>query len=227
MASLKYDIKNKDRLFFDRWRWSARFRCDGVYCLRDPQERWLDWEKSIGDRHRWYSGSPRWSSITKSRTELSTLTDLAAILHEKYGECRLMVSGAWAHVYTNDVELIQCLHDFPFISDWQLTEANPVLPRDRVVLRDSPHHLRSYFKDRRVTPDEKHHLRKFLQCQEEVRLSPGLNSWLDAADSKSPVYPRLERHFFIDHDSAGIITMISCIKSDIVRCTIPIVKVNI
>ncbi len=226
MASLKYDIKNKDRLFFDRWRWSARFRCDGMYCLRDPQESWEEWEKYIDNRYRWYVGAPRWSA-SKLKTDISMLTTLARILHKNYGECRLMVSGPWAHVYTNDVDLIQTLHNLSFVSDWQLTEANPVLPRDRVVLRDSTHHLRSYFKDRLVTPEEKHHLKKFLQCQEEVRLSPGLHSWLDNSDSRSPIHPRLERHFFIDHDSAGIITMIGCIKSDIVRCTIPIVKVNI
>lgn len=226
MASLKYDTKNKDRLFFDRWRWSARFSCDGVYCLRDPQESWDHWKQAIENRYRWYVGAPRWAH-NRFKTELSILTSLAEILHKNYGECRLMVSGHWAHVYTNNVDLIQTLHDLTFVTDWQLTEANPVLPRDQVVLRDSPYHLRSYFKDRRVTPDEKYHLRKFLRCQEEVRLSPGLNSWLEAADSKSPVYPRLERYFFIDHDSASIITMIGCIKSDIVRCTIPIVKVNI
>lgn len=224
---MKYKVKVKDRLFFDRWQWSARFRLDGVYNIREPHSDLDHWLQNIRVRYRWYSGGQGRSHPRQiTRTEFETFQDLVEHLHPNLDRIRLMVSGNWAYVYTNDLDIIEGLHSLPYLRYWNITQAQPTLPRDTVVLRDSEHGSRTYFRDRRVTHEDHRNLKNLLLSQDDIRISPALNNWINT-EFTGPLSPRVERYFFIDHDGEGLLLLVSMIRPDLIRCTIPIIKVNI
>lgn len=231
MTKLKQKFKPvaKDRLFYNQFNYCLGFYLDEVNCLRVLDhdhidiliQRRIQWREVA--QQRWISGrhtgtiiSRRWKDITDKT--ITDLHDLADIMIKTPAQFKLVVSSNQAHVYTNDLKLVDRLDLLEMLFRKTYSVAHITRPKNTIALKKSKYQYRSYFKFHSVTLEQKSNLIKFFKNQQDyMRLSPGLQSWLEQTSS------RVQDYFFIDHDSETWLSMLSLIHPGLVRKTMKII----
>ena len=228
----QFKLVIKDRLFYNRYEYAVGFHLDEVSCLRELNHARID--RMIERRIAWRdiaqqrtSGSikstlvghtiltRRYKEITD--TTVSNLHQLTEQLLTTSADFKLVVSVNTAHVYTNDLTLINQVSDLPGLTQKEYNRAVVGRPPNTIQLKNSTHKFRSYFKMIKLTDDQKNHLINFLANQPAARISPALVSWLN-----SPLR-RTQDYFFIDHDTMSWLTMLSLVSPGLVRKTMQII----
>jgi hypothetical protein len=157
-----------------------------------------------------------WNEITE--TTVANLHALTEILLTAPEEFKLVVSVNQAHVYTNDLILINRLDRMPQLRYKTYSQAQVVRPKNTVKLKKSPHQFRTYLKTYNLTAQQKDYLENFLISQiNHVRVSPALQRWIDQP------FTRLQDYFFADHDTETWVTMLNLVVPGIVRKTMHII----
>jgi hypothetical protein len=110
----------------------------------------------------------------------------------------------------------QLSYVFPLV----IKQAQLDRPRNTLLIRNSKHEYRTYFKPGRISDQEKQNLQSFLNNQENVRLGPALKDFF----KRSNTYHYINDNFFIDHDGQGILTMLSLVRSNCVRKTVKLIR---
>ena len=222
----------KDRLFYDRFEYSIGFALDEVNCLRELSHDQIDTmiERRIAWREvaqqRWQKSNNTFGNIlTRRRKEITekTVEDLhalAEILLTATVDFKLVVTANHAHVYTNNVSLIDQLDQLECLRYKNYTRAIIDRPKDTIRLKNPQHQYRSYFKVVKMTEEQKRNLKNFLDGQENIRISPALASWFTVA------FLRTGDYFFVDHDQMSWLTMLSLVRSGLVRKTLEIIPSN-
>ena len=225
--NLKFGEVVKDRWFYDQWQYSMTFHLPEASCLRDLDHEAINmtlenrrqWRQI--HQQRWQRGQtilvhmPRFNDITND--VIDDLHTVASTLLNHNEQFKLVVSINTAWVYTNDTKLLKQLSHLPCVKDQKFTKAVINRPRDVVVLKNSKHNHRSYFRRKKMTLQEKHTLVQFLQNHQDfVRLSPSLLEWMDNRFLWSQDY------FFIDYTGASWLTMLSLVCPNIIRKTMQI-----
>ena len=228
----QFKLVVKDRLFYNRFEYAIGFHLDEVSCLRELDHDKID--RMIERRIAWREISQqRFSSNIKSSLfpgasqtiisrrnkditdqTLSDLHGLAEVLLTVNSDYKLVVSVSNAHVYTNDQSLIAQLSELPGVTQKDYTRAVIGRPKDTIQLKKPRHQYRSYFKITKITDEQKRNLLNFLNnYTETIRLSPALTRW-----TQIPLV-RTQDYFFIDHDSAEWLTMLSLVRPGLIRKT--------
>ena len=132
---------------------------------------------------------------------------------------KIVVSQDWGYFYTNDLSTVRCMEQLSYVAPLSIKQAQLVRPRGTLVIKNSQHEYRTYFKPGRISDQEKRSLESFLNSQENVRQGPALNDFFQ----RSNKYHYINDNFFIDHDGQGILTMLSLVRSNCVRKTVKLI----
>jgi hypothetical protein len=149
------------------------------------------------------------------------LYKLAELLNTHRSEIKLVVSGKYGYVYTNNVQLLLSVITNFSQHVQQLRHACIVRPKNTVSLRNSPHQYRTYFREKSINQTEKQQLLTFLQTQTEWRVSKAL---LKRLTRSSPMW--MSRSYFVDHNTESEVVMLNLIVPGILQMTMPVVEVN-
>lgn len=225
----------KDRLFYNRFKYSIVFQLDEASCLRESLEldrinrmieRRITWREIAQQK---YAGNIKSSLFGNHQTivarrqkeiteeTVDNLHKLSSLLLATSADFKLVVSVDQGHVYTNDLELIDQINTLPGITQKSYSQAVICRPKDTIQLKDPKHEFRSYFKITKITKEQKDHLIAFLANQTAVRLSPALNHWTTV-----PVN-RTQDYFFVDHNEMAWLTMLSLVRPGLIRKTMQII----
>lgn len=225
--SMQFRSVVKDRLYYDRWKYSVKFYIEEASALRDLDHAMID--NIIEARKKWRQiRQQRWqtkSSILASVLSkpciddncVENLHNLADVLIKSKYEFKSVVSFNTMWVYSNDVPLLEQIGRLPYLSDHVFAEAVVSRPRDTVVLKKPAHAHRSYFKNSKLTALEKQQLANFLKnSQISVRISPGMLAWLDNG------FLRTQDYFFVDYNEPTWMTMLNLVRPGLIRKTLQI-----
>ena len=230
----QFKLVVKDRLFYNQFEYAIGFHLDEASCLRELDHTYIDgmiqrriaWREIAQNRVAGKAGSNLFGHPyniigrrSKDITEqtISDLHGVADVLLTTFADFKLVVSASNAHVYTNDLILINQLSDLSGVTQKDYTRAIVGRPKDTIRLKNSQHQYRSYIKRTKLTDDQKTHLINFLTNQHTVRISPALGHWLTG------LYHRTEDYFFVDHDSMSWLTMLGLVLPGLIRKTMQII----
>jgi hypothetical protein len=230
----QFKLVIKDRLFYNRFEYAIGFHLDEASCLRDLGHEQID--AMIDRRIAWreiaqqrFAGNLKSSLFGQSQSivarrqkeitkqTVSDLHELAELLLTTSADFKLVVSVNNAHVYTNDLTLIEQISDLSGVTQKDYTRAILGRPKDTIQLKEPRHQYRSYFKRAKLTDEQKVHLVNFLANQPSTRTSPALSHWLTG------LFYRTEDYFFIDHNQMSWLTMLSLVRPGLIRKTMQII----
>jgi hypothetical protein len=228
-SNQKFKITVKDRLFYNQFNYCLGFKLNEVNCLRELDHERIDW--SIDRRKTWREITRqrinqnsyvstllmrRVNEITEDTVKnLHTVADILLTSDVKY---KLVVTVNHAHVYTNNLELLEILDKLTILSEKTYTQAHVSRPKDTVQLKNSCHTQRSYFKSMQLSIQQKENLENFLYNQRDyIRASPGLKRWTDLP------FVRVQDYYFIDHSGTQWITMLNLVVPGLIRKSMQII----
>ena len=226
-SNQKFKPVVKDALFYNRFEYSIGFTLDEASALRDLSHTEID--RTMERRQEWREVSQqRWNKtnsmfgkhniLTRRRKEITTETvenlhSIAELLLTTASEFKLIVSVNQGHVYSNDLNLIEQLTQFEFLTKKYYTQAQVNRPKNTICLKNPEHKFRSYFKITKLTETQKTHLTGFLLNQNTVRLSPALDEWIVGP------FNRTQDYFFVDHNEMSWLTMLGLVRPGLIRKT--------
>ena len=229
-----------DRLFFDQYRYSLKLNIKDLSCLREMRnstktqtEVEFIVAKRFADRLRYdrfwtYNvavNSPVISNLeseqTTTKMRLDNLLDFLDFLWPVRDKIKVMFSGDWGYIYSNDKDLLIKIDNLNYVQGYYIKEAVVSKPKNTVVLKSSPYRFRSYFAYKVYNMAEKARIQSYLENQPDVKISWGLARWLKYTP---PGWSR--RHYYFDHNDTKIELMLRLIFPDLLRTTMPIIEVN-
>ncbi len=217
---LNISSDKRDRLYFDLYEYSFNFRMPEMSALRELDHNTIDHVLNSRAQRRMpnFGGSWRTTRIItdKHREDCHAMCDFL-LAQQNY---KITISQDWGYFYTNDLSTIRNLAQLSCVIPLTLKQAQIDRPRDTLLIQNSKHEYRSYFKPGRISDQEKQSLRSFLQNQEHVRLGPALKDFFGRAHT----YHYINDNFFIDHDGQGILTMLGLVRPNCVRKTVKLIR---
>lgn len=228
---MKINPCSRDRPFFDQYQYVLSFRLRNVNCLRglnkirDMTEAHEIVSTRFEYRNKVRNHGGNWAipDADVGKAQQQNLHALLDKLIEKCENGHLTVTSDYAYVYSNDLDWLKEIAELPYLSFVKLREAVVNRPRDTVLLSNTSHTRRSYFRDCWITTETKVILRSFLNNQENIRLCSSLSTWLNKEQTgKYNGKALLARHYFFDHNSDAIPFMLSLAAPKIIRCTIKV-----
>lgn len=223
-SSLQFKRVKTDQLFYGQWRYCIKIALDEISLLRDS----LDPDhivKSLSEREHWRNKMRlRWpqtnyvhSQRTINEQTQQNLLDFAEFLRLNPVDHKRVISVDNMWIYTSDVLFIERIKKFPCIKTCMLNEAVVTRQKGTVSLKNSSFTHRSYFRNAKLTPQEKENIHNFLQNQKNIRISPGMQEWLETH------FVRTQDYYFVDHLGMEWLTMLSLVRPGIIRRTLPII----
>ena len=224
-VSLLSTIKteSRDRLYFDQWQYAFVFfvreahllRCRDVDQVRQQATMRQSWAH-LQDR---YAGNTV-SNLVAVLTYINTITE----------PFKLVVSGSWGTIYTNDANLADnfltnC--DFVLPAQTRLKQAVVDRPRDTVLLLEPTYKLRSYFKSQQFPGSKIPALREFFAAQgNAIQPSPAMKRFLQETWRGVHVHHNhwFPDHYYVDYDNPVYATMLALIMPRPFRKTMTIVQ---
>jgi hypothetical protein len=218
-----------DRLFYDLYAYSLRVQLAEISSLRgilEPDQRChhkLDrvlqqrehWRNSFRQKNYGGTWAQLWAPMpitTQTKQHLHDLMDQLSVWHGRY---RVAFSDNVGYFYSNDVDFLDKLRSIDYLHVSQPTKCVVNRARDTILLHRSDHVLRSYLRGQRLTDEEKLHVSSWLKNNHDsIRLSPALRAWCDSGNG------RVHEYFFFDHSRESNLTMMSLVKSNMIRKTV-------
>jgi hypothetical protein len=218
--------KDTDRLFYDQYHYGIDLHMEDISCMRGldklPDDYCTEITHRYHQRYHWtYIYRDHNDHTAQDHERLESLHKLAELLNTYRTEIKLVVSGNYGYVYTNNVQLLLSVITNFSQHVRQLRHACIVRPKNTVSLRNSPHQYRTYFREKSINQTEKQQLLTFLQTQTEWRVSKAL---LKRLTRFSPMW--MSRSYFVDHNTESEVVMLNLIVPGILQMTMPVVEVN-
>ena len=240
----KIDIKHleqkekTDRLYFDQFRYSLKLNVKDFSCLREMRnstKTQTEVEFIVAKRFakrlsydRFWTYIDPGSAIlnatkeqTTTKIRLDNLIDILGVLWPARNQVKIMFSGDWGYIYSNDKDLLTQINNLHYVQGYYIKEAVVSRTKDTVALKSSAYRFRSYFAYKKYDEDKKSRILDYLENQPDIKISRGLNHWL-----KYKISDWSRRHYYFDHNDAKIELMLRLIFPDILRITMPIIEVN-
>jgi hypothetical protein len=124
-------------------------------------------------------------------------------------------------IYTNDSALLDQVDALDYIDGKNYSRVNVNRPRDTIILKNSVHTKRSYFREFAITKHEKDIITNFLTNQQDyIKISPGLRDWMERGRLHNYVFD----YFFIDYSDDQWLTMLSLVHPGLIRKTVKILQ---
>ena len=161
------------------------------------------------------------SHETVTKIRLNNLVDMLDHLWPIRKQVKIMFSGDWGYIYSNDRDLLIKIDDLPCVTGYYIKEAVVSRTKNTVVRKSSAYRFRSYFAYKKYDEDKKARISDYLKNQPDVKIGRGLNRWL-----KYKISDWSRRHYYFDHNDPKIELMLQLMFPDIIRITMPIIEVN-
>ena len=230
-SNLNLKTISRNNLWYGQFDCLCRVYLDEASVLRYPDhdkiDRLLEIRKQWGQRlQKAPPGGGSWASVWK-KIEITEqcrqkLHDMADFVRRWPGSYRMNIWGDWIHFYSLGLDQARVLKSFDWL-DQSLITVNQILligSPGTVVLKSPKHSQRTYLRNRTLNSETFVRLRNLLLAQPEIRVSPALLTALDRGRS------RIFDHYFIDHDSDSVLTMLALAVPGIIRRTLPITSIN-
>jgi hypothetical protein len=238
------ELKEKtDRLYFDQYRYSFKLQVKDFSCLREIRSSTKTqtevefivtkrFAKRLSYDRFWTYTSPGLAipglailnvieEQTTTKMRLDCLMDLLGHLWPVRNQVKIMFSGDWGYIYSNDRDLLIKIDELPYVTGYYIKEAVVSRTKNTVVLKSSAYQFRSYFAYKKYDEDKKARIQDYLKNQPDVKIGRGLNHWL-----KYKISDWSRRHYYFDHNDPKIELMLQLMFPDIIRTTMPIIEVN-
>lgn len=238
IASNRELKENTDRLFFDQYCYSLKLHLKDFSCLREMRnstKTQTEVEFIVAKRFtkrlsydRFWTYTDPGSAIlnvteeqTTTKMRLDNLIDLLSILWPFKDRVKIMFSGDWGYIYSNDRDLLIKIDELPYVTGYYIKEAVVSRTKNTVVLKSSAYRFRSYFAYKKYDEDKKARILDYLKNQPDIKIGKGLKHWL-----KYKISDWSRRHYYFDHNDPKIELMLRLIFPDLIRITMPIIEVN-
>jgi hypothetical protein len=230
MLRLKFKKVNKDRLYYDQFRYCLGFSLNEVTALRSLDHDEIDsaierrkaWRQS--SQRRWANNRPKFMPVMRASFPeitdeiVQNLHSLADLLTATTAEFKLVITVNRAWIYSNNLKFLNQLNTLECLANKHYSQAQVTRPKNTIQLKKSKFAYRSYFRFVKLTPQQVNNLAGFFENHHEhIRISPALLQWTAMPGT------RFQDYFFIDHDSPSWLTMISLVHPGLVRKTLDIV----
>lgn len=225
-SNLSPRIKQRTDRFYGKYDHCLRAYQTEFFCLRkldhDAIDRVVRMRQEWGRNLRQTSqpGSWSWVSMNISDDDIYNLHAMCDFLLTDTRERKLVISGSWFYIYTNDTSLIDDVSALPWLDptkmEWTAVEliGQPgTIPRKTAL-----HQYRTYLRSITVSSQQKKGLETLLESA-DVRSSPALKHWF-----KRDSWIKTWDYYFVDHDDNSWLLMLSLIAPGIIRKTVKIVE---
>jgi hypothetical protein len=184
----------------------------------DDIDRWVRVRNLWRERHL-ISFDRRMAITDATANDLHKFLDWILVA-KTHSDFKLVTSGDIARIYSNDLELLNRASQLPYATLPEYSQAVIDRPLDTIRLKTVNHRYRSYLRSTKITDTQKNSLVALLTNADDLRLSPTLKRWVEFGAYHSYDY------LFIDHNDLSWLTMISLIRSGIIRKTVEIIPDN-
>lgn len=225
-SNLEIDVQPRAGLYYQRWRYCIRGFQPEFFCLRAMDHGRIDrvvsarrdWGRRMASRQ---PGSWYWEAMEITEQDVMNLHRMCDFLQADARERKLVISGSWFYIYSNDLSLIADISHLPWLDQdkMRVTEVHLQGQPGTIELRRPNHQLRSYFRCILLDDRRRDNLTRLLAQQPDIRLSPSLEYWV----SQNRWHRTYDYHF-IDHNDASICTLLALAEPRLIRRTLPIVQ---
>jgi hypothetical protein len=205
---------DRDRLFFDQYRYSMRFRFRNSGRMRVLTHEAIN--QSVDLASMMARLNPKISVSDDTKHRLLAMCDLLNSITVPH---KRIVYSDWQYFYTNDPEFFVQLEQFPGVDYVNYFEANLIKLRDTVMLKESAFKWRTYFKDRFYQEDQTATFINFLLSRpQQFRVTD-----LQRRRMQNNKYFYITRSMFVDHHDQRDALLLNLAVPGCVRKTLPIV----
>ena len=222
---MKHKIKKKvrDRLWFDAFTYCIVFQTTRMSALRtlNPKHVTNSIEFARNTNIN-FGGSwlPRQSTLAVNWEKVKeTLYALCEFFLDITQEHKLTISYNRAYLYVNSLD---CIKDFniPGVDIVFINQADVILEKDTMLIRNSKHKLRTYFKEQHINMHQKTSLQNLLENQSGIRMGPGLMDFF----YKWPQLKYVGGNYFVDHNDETLLTMLSLVSTIKIKRTVKLLR---
>lgn len=216
-------LVSKDRLYFDQYEYCLNFKLEELAVLRELDHSSID--RDLVNRADWrqrtanFGGSWRGTKGKITEQHRVNCHAFCDVLLSKQ-DYKLIIYSDWGYMYSNDLVMLRQIEQLSYLHAAGMKRVHVDIPRGSILIKSSKHQYRSYFHEGRVTADQRDQLRNFLANQQDIRTGPGLQRFLNSAQS----YYYMNPNMFIDHNGQGIVTMLGLMMPRAIRKTLDIVS---
>lgn len=232
LTDLNLEFKEPtDRLFYDQYRYSLKLRMMDFSCLREIRNADKDLaqvaenvtkrQEQRANYSKFFTTGYKSVAATK-KLDLENLLHFLQLIWNFKDQLKLVFSGDWGYVYSNDKQLLELLGSQDYIHIYYIKQAVINRPKGTILLQSSTFRYRSFLRERQWTNDDKARIQTYLENQPDIKISRGLTHWLKY-DTR---WPWTRRYHYFDHNDAKIELMLQLICPGIIRTTMPIIEVN-
>jgi hypothetical protein len=220
-SNLKFKSVDKDRLFYNQYQYSVSIPLQEVNALRTELSH-ESIDRAIARRLAFWSTMPnRANRVIESVTvdQLHKICDFLLSITDQYK--LVFYYNHWLTIYTNSLELLDQVDALDYVDIKNYSQVNINRPKGTILLKNSVHTKRSYFRQRTINNHERNTLINFLMSQQDyIKLSPGLRNWMH----KDRIHTYVLDYFFIDYSDDQWLTMLSLVHPGLVRKTVQIIQ---
>jgi hypothetical protein len=232
LTDLNLEFKeHTDCLFYDQYRYSLKLRMMDFSCLREIRNADKDLaqvaeivikrQEQRANYSKFFTTGYKSVAATK-KLDLENLLHFLQLIWPVKDQLKLVFSGDWGYVYSNDKQLLELLGSQVYIHIYYIKQAVINRPKGTILLQSSTFRYRSFLRERQWTNDDKARIQTYLENQPDIKISRGLTHWLKY-DTR---WPWTRRYHYFDHNDAKIELMLQLICPGIIRTTMPIIEVN-
>jgi len=212
----KIQTDTRDRLYFDKWKYSI-----ALYQSRISDLRGLD-HKKLDEAIKWRSSSKFWQNQYTDEV-IKSLHNTLDVIKAEPQPLKLTFSGNCCNLYTNDVSAIERINTLSQASIRYVKQAVPDDPKDVVMLQQSDFSFRSYLRGQWMNEQQIHNLNEFFKTQKEhIKPCNALRLFLYTDPKVRFKSTWLASHYFVEYNDPGYTMMLSLIIPSSVRKTLPI-----
>ena len=211
----------RNSLFYNQYCYSIRFTLPELGVIRGLKYEKID--KIVTDRNFWRTEhllryNYRQRPINDQDTE--NLKTVCGYLISVQDQIKLAISYDYGYVYTNNIDIIQKIHDLECIKNPYIQQVQVTGSPNTVALKNPTWSHRTYFRSKTLTDQQRATLVDYLSVRENIRLSPGLRQWLGAQH----VWAKwLQDYYFFDHNNDGEVLFLNMVIPRITGRTLDIV----
>ena len=207
--SQKVNTQSRNKLYYSKYEYCLQFYFAELSSIRNKTHAGVDealaarsWMREVNFGGSWQYRRKRHEITEELIQDCHTLLDYFIRLPENY---KLIISMDTGYFYTNSLQDITDLLNFPSVVFEQLKQAVVDIPENSIIIKSANHDFRTYFKSQFLSSlEHKNNLMEMLYNQKDIRLGPSMQVWFE----RFTVSKYLCDNYFVDHNDMGLITMI-------------------
>lgn len=219
------DKVGRDKLFYDQYEYCLKFLFTELSSLRernhDSIKRTLKSRSYLRSIN--FGGSWRYNNLVNNNITSKTIDsclNFCDFLNAIQQDFKLVISLDQGFMYTNDFDLVADLCEYQDVHGLELKQAIVDRPKNSIVIKNSQHNFRTYFKSQNLVGNQKEQLANFLENQADIRIGPGTRDWI----SRYRFSNYVADNYFVDHNDEAFLTMLSLVSPIKIKKTVTIIN---